>query len=355
METVQWRPELNALTTPRSYRPRVVPKDTIGYKELAAAIAKKNPLWSASLVQAILEAMREEIVEQMIKGNKVSLKNAFTFHLTMTARLDAQDDPLPSDEDLIKVRCYAAKDLIEEVRQEVQLERLPPSERQPVIVSAEDTVLKLKYVLNAESVLRIIGTDLSFNQQTGNGECVLEGTRSGRTVQSRFAQIANSTIMVLPDIPGQASPWNNEYRLSISTRYTENGTPRTGVCPSLLRTPIPVILSNQTGILSGNHINPLVTITGGVLNGGDAWVRVQVLLDAQDGDLRFSLIDMNENGVVGEAVRVNNNGNYSLPGFAGSILTSLEVTVSDYAALKLMVLTNYVGRLVDVLYVQPGS
>lgn len=355
MTTVQWRPELNALTTPRSYRPRVVPKDTIGYKELAEAIALKNPLWSANLIQSILEAMRKEVVEQLVKGNKVSLENAFTFHLTMTARLNAPDDLLPANDDLINVRCFAAKGLIEEVQKKVQLERLPPSARQPVIVSAEDTVRKLKYVLNADSVLRIIGTDLSFNQQTGNGECVLEGTRDGRIVQSKFAQISNSTIMFLPDIPVQTSPWNNEYRLSISTRYTENGTPRTGVCPSLLRTPLPVLLNTPTGILSGDHIDSLVTVTGGVLNGGDAWVRIQVLVDAQDGDLRFSLIDMHENGVVGEAVRVSDNSDYNLPGFAGSILTSLEVTVNDYAALKLLVLTNYVGRLVDVLYVQQGS
>ena len=44
MATVQWRPEVNALTTPQSYRAIHVPRNVIGSDELAASIVKKHPL-----------------------------------------------------------------------------------------------------------------------------------------------------------------------------------------------------------------------------------------------------------------------------------------------------------------------
>lgn len=79
-----------------------------------------------------------------------------------------------------------------------------------------------------------------------------------------------------------------------------------------------------------------------------ARVRIQTVLNAQAGDLRFSLLDMTENGGSGDAVTVSNNGTFTLPDFAGSALTSLDVTMNDYANLLTMVRNEYAGRLVDI-------
>ena len=43
------------------------------------------------------------------------------------------------------------------------------------------------------------------------------------------------------------------------------------------------------------------------------------------------------------------NGDYVLPGFSGSAVGSLEITVHNYAALWDMVRSSYGGRLIDVL------
>ena len=45
METIYWRPEVNAMTTPQSYFVRYIPNDTQGYDELAAEIVRDNPIW----------------------------------------------------------------------------------------------------------------------------------------------------------------------------------------------------------------------------------------------------------------------------------------------------------------------
>ncbi|CAK8711474.1 MAG: hypothetical protein CDV28_1185 [Candidatus Electronema aureum] len=58
---------------------------------------------------------------------------------------------------------------------------------------------------------------------------------------------------------------------------------------------------------------------------------------------------MSEGGRAGAAVQITANGTYTLPGFADSALTSLNVTVNNYADLVKMIRSGYSGRLVDVL------
>lgn len=355
MSKVQWRPERNVLTTPHSYRARVVAKNSIGYAGLSARIAAKNPLWSADMVQSVLRAAREEIKQILLEGDQVTLEEAFTFHLTISARLNTPDSPLPQNKNIVNVQIYASRALMEEVRQDVRLERLPMVDKVPVINSTQDTLLKLADVLNPSGLLRLNGEGLLFNPEKGTGECVIEGTRDGRAVQSRLGEITNTKIMLVPDIPSQTAPWNNEYLLSVSVRYSEQGSLRTGTYRLPLRTPLTVRLASGDGMLSGSSDIPLVTTGAGTLAANSAQVRIQAAVDAQDGILRLNLLDMKEGGAAGDAVAVTGNGDCTLPGYAGSDLRDLTVTVDDYAALLQLVRQSYGNRLVDVLDVTQGT
>ena len=355
MSTVQWRPYENALTTPRSYKPQVIPRNTNGYKELSEEISRDNPLWSADMVESILRKRDEKVMEMLLNGDQVSLENSFTYHLTLAARLDAPDASLPPADECVRVKIYAARALVEKVQQRVQLERLAPTRKTPVIAGAGDTVLRLANVLNPDGLLRLSGTDLFFDPDDAETGCVLEGTRSGRTVQTRYGSISNSEVQVIPDIPAQNDPWNNEYRVSVMTQYTEHGSLRTGTYGRPLRTPLTVTLGNGDGILSGANRNPLVTVTSGNLAGDKAQVRIQAVLNSQSGELRLNLLDMRENGEQADAVSIGGNGPYTLPDLAGSGLSGLEVDVQNAAALEELVRTNYGGRLVDVLNMLPGA
>jgi hypothetical protein len=182
-----------------------------------------------------------------------------------------------------------------------------------------------------------------------------EGTRNGRTVQSRFTRIESGEIQLIPDIPSQTQPWNNEYSLSLTTRYTEHGTLRTGSYARMLRTPLGVRIGDDPGILNSTTHDPLVRVTGGGVYSDGGRVRIQVLHDVQADNLAFNLIDMEHNGKEGNDVQVAANGVYTLPGYAGGEVTSLEVTVADYAALYTLVRNTYGGRLVDILDVSMGT
>lgn len=354
MSKVQWRPQLNALTTPQSYRAQPIPRDSLGYDAIAERIALRNPVINAGLAQSVMLTLREVIAEELINGNQISLENFATWHLSLAARLDAPDDPLPPTEEIVRTQVYASRSFVDEVRQVVELERLAPTQKVPVLAGAEDTVLRLADVLNPDGLLRLSGKDLFFAPDEAETGCVIAGTRSGSTVQARFGPISNSEVLVMPDVPAQDAPWNNEYRVSIMTRYTENGSLRTGTYGRPLRTPLTVTLNNEDGILSGADTAPLVLVSNGILNGEQTRIRIQAVLDSRSGELRLNLLDMANNGEQGDTVTVSGNGPYILPDLVGSSLSQLEVTVQNATGLEELVRTEYSGRLVDILDVQPG-
>ncbi|WP_339137240.1 MAG: DUF4469 domain-containing protein [Candidatus Electrothrix sp. GW3-4] len=85
------------------------------------------------------------------------------------------------------------------------------------MLSAEDTTLELNDVLNPDGVLRLNGTNLLFDRKDSDCGCLIEGTRSGETAQTQFASVSNTEVLLVPHIPTQDDPWNNEYTVSIHT------------------------------------------------------------------------------------------------------------------------------------------
>ncbi|TAA75968.1 MAG: hypothetical protein CDV28_10290 [Candidatus Electronema aureum] len=81
---------------------------------------------------------------------------------------------------------------------------------------------------------------------------------------------------------------------------------------------------------------------------------MQVEHNVQDDILAFKLIDMQDGGAQGMIVPATGNGEFVLPGFSGSAVSSLSIKVNNYAALKTLVVNEYDGRLVDVLDVKMG-
>jgi hypothetical protein len=321
-------------------------------EDIAADIALRHPNFSEADILTILNAEDEAIQARLLNGEQVTKSGAFSYSLTFTGRMNSPDELLPPLDDCLQVNVRVSPPFVEAVRQAAQTERLPMEKKLPLITTAQDTLLKLNDVLMPQGVLQLTGDDLLFDPEGGSGGCVIEGTQSGRAVQTRFPMITNTAIMLMPTIPAQAHPWNNEYTVSVSTYYSEHGTLRTGTYARKLRAPLTVHgLSSGTGILTDNSTFAHVSIDGGSTS-ADSLLRIQAVLDLQGGRLLLSLLDMQEGGATGAAVSVPQNGEYILPGYAGSAVTSVEITVNNYAALWDMIRNSYGGRLVDVLDVR---
>jgi hypothetical protein len=357
MATIQWRPEINALTVPQSYWIRFMPRNTAGRKDIAADIARTHPHFNEADILTILQAHDEAVQTRLLNGEQVTMEGSFSYFLSFTGRLDSADDPLPPLDDCLHVSVRVSQAFLDTMRWDGQTERLPEEKKLPLISSAQDSLLKLKDVLNPDGALLLTGDNLAFDQTAPNaGRCVIAGTQSGSVVQTRLLRVEQSEILLMPDAPTQAHPWNNEYTVSISTRYSEHGTLRTGAYGRMLRSPLTLTKMGhpnppEVGILTGKAAAAYVSVTGGSVSANET-LRIQVLLDQRADALLFSLLDMQEGGRAGAAVTVTANGSVTLPGFAGSAVTNLTVRVNNYAGLKEMLRNDYGGRIVDVLKVE---
>ena len=350
---IHWKTEVNALTVPQSYKIRFIPNNNLGTSDIAAGMGAINPALTPDLAKSSISALFQTVQKSLINGNHVTLDDSFIFTFSFTGRLDGPDDPLPPIAETLHVRVQPTAKFMKEIFHQAKFAKTDMIEKLPQINLVEDTTLRLNNVLSSTDVLQLTGDNLGFDPLLDNGECVISGTRNGSAVQTQFGPISNTSIILIPTIPVQNDPWNNEYTLSVSVRYTENGTLRTATYRSRLRTPLAVTLGNNNGILTDKANSPYVTVTGGNLS-VDETVRIQVLLD-HDGSLLFNLLDMSENGQAGETVIVTADGDLTLNGFAGSALSSLSLTVNSFTKLVQMIRENYSGRLVDVLVVQQGT
>jgi hypothetical protein len=350
--SIQCRLEENHLTTPHSYSILVVPRDTNGYVEMAADISAEQPLYSPETVSGLAPLIMKWIQKQLINGNQVTLTDAVNFHVSCTGKLDNPDDPLPEDNTMLQVNVRVSQPFVKEIRHQAKLERLPMTEKLPVITSTQDTKLKLADVLYAAGVLKLTGTNLYFEENSPNCGCVIAGTRNGTAKQSTYASIANSSIFLVPDIPSQDAPWNNEYTVTVTTKYTAHGTPRSGTCRHKLRTPLSwdgLAHEGGVGILTGSADVPYVTIESGTVAANEM-LRIQAMIDSRNGLLMMNLLDMNEEGgQAGVAVTVMTNGDYVLPGFSGSSVSNVHLTVHEQALLVDLIKNSYSGRLVDII------
>lgn len=84
----------------------------------------------------------------------------------------------------------------------------------------------------------------------------------------------------------------------------------------------------------------------------DETLRIQAVFDPRQDALLLSLLDMKEEGRTGAAVAVTANGALTVQGFSSSAVSSLNIRVNSYAALKAMCRNDYGGRVVDVLVIE---
>ncbi|MDU9048175.1 MAG: hypothetical protein Q3M30_04960 [Candidatus Electrothrix sp. Rat3] len=356
MLVVHCKIEENALTVPRSYRIRFVPNNNVGTDDIAQEMCEIAPILTPDVAKIAMSAYHQTIRKNMINGNHVAVDDSLIYTLSLSGRLDNPDDPLPPVAESLHVRVQPTAGFMKEIHAQAKLERVSMTEKLPQINQIENSTLHLDNVLSSTDVLQLHGEHLGFDPQSGNGECVISGTRSGSAVQTQFGPISDTSIILIPTIPTQNDPWNNEYTLSLSMRFTEHGTLRTGTYRRRLRTPLAIPGLGQqpppeAGILSSKAAAPNVVVTGGTLT-ADERLRIQVIQDLAEERLLFALLDMREDGATGEEVAVKENGTYSLPGFADSAVSSLEIRVDHYLALWSMIRNDYGGRLVDVLDVQ---
>jgi hypothetical protein len=347
MATIQWRPEGNLLTNPKSYKARIMPRVTMDYAAVAEAIAARNPNFSAVAVETILRELREEVRIQLNNGNAVVLKDFCSFKTTANVRLETPSSPMPPPGSSLMTTISASRTLRDDVRTGASYEKLPATEKAPVITSIVDTHYNLPDVITAFFIMDVVGSNLQIGPDIEGSKVTITGSRNGEYNPTVFPERKPSRILFSANQSSQTDPWNNEWQVSVTTRYTENGSLRTGTYNRYLRAPLTISHSAlPKGCLSSGETAALANVTD---NTGNETIRICADVNAQDDILRFWLTGMTQDSAVGDAVIINANQAYTLTGFAGSAVTSLEVTTVNWEAIKTLVKTKYTNRMYDIL------
>jgi hypothetical protein len=349
MATIQWRPESNPLTNPKSYKARILHRVTMDYAAVAEAISARNPNFSAIAVETILRELREEVRIQLNNGNAVALKDFCSFRTSANVRLETASSPMPSPGTSLMTVISASRTLRDDVRQGASYEKLPAEEKSPVITEFMNTMLGLPNVLDSNGYLAVVkGSNILIGPGIAGSKMTIEGTQSGSTVQTDFAERTPAKISFSTMIPSQAFAWNNEYTVSITTRYTENGSLRVSTYSQYLRQSMDYTIGSlPRGVLSSTTATAIVDITA--YSGATQTVRLCADVNSQDDTLRIWMADMTANGEVGNSVIINDDTGYTIDGYPGALITSIGIETIDWAALKTLVKTKYAGRMYDIV------
>jgi hypothetical protein len=83
----------NALTTPRSYRVLITPRNSADTEDLAGDIALHHPNFSKDDILTILNAEDEAVLTRLLNGEQVTKTGSFTWFFSCTGRLDSPGRP----------------------------------------------------------------------------------------------------------------------------------------------------------------------------------------------------------------------------------------------------------------------
>ena len=119
---------------------------------------EENPNYSVEDVKTML-ALEERVVQKkLLNGDQVTVDGMLTIGFSFTGRLDSPDDPLPPADECLHVNVRILQPFLKAIRQQARFEKLPMTEKVPVIDSAEDTRLHLADVLYSKGVLHLTGS-----------------------------------------------------------------------------------------------------------------------------------------------------------------------------------------------------
>jgi hypothetical protein len=315
----------NALTNPPSFTCRVVPNSVLGYDEVATQINLHNPTIPVSTAKTVLEAFRSEVVLQLAAGNTVNLSNFASFVVTMPVKLAAATDSLPANP--ISVSAKPSTTLKAEIQQQATYTRLQTPVKAPTLNAAYDASSGIDGFCRNGYGLRISGSNLRFNADDVEQGVFLLSQAGNDMHQDNISLNDPSNLIIIPGLDPAAQPAGAasvEHVLTVRSKYTDNGTLRSGGYSKKMRTINMISDTNKKLFVTGTATSgPAVVKTY-----AGSTVNCRILAQVQTtGELTLAIAPLS--GSFGQAMTVAANGDFVLAG----LVANVTVTVTDWEAL----------------------
>lgn len=308
----------NALTTPPSNTCRIAPKQVLGYDKIAELINTHNPTIPAATAKSVIEALREEVLTQLLEGNTVLLENFVSFVSTLPQRLVLPTDPINTDS--ARIAAKVATPYIDRLRLNAQYNRTGYPVKAPAIIAGWDTNTDTANWITNGSPFKITGQNLGFDKAVEDvGVFIIPATGTEQK-QANIASMGPSGIIFVPDFTLVQS-YFPDVTIVIKTRYTENGQIRTGSYSNKVRATV-----ESGGLFSLNgSARPVTTLTSS--NAIDETLYRFALSIRPSGEVTLALGTMS---LMGADVVIPANGVYELSVGSSEDTVTFSATVADY-------------------------
>lgn len=223
----------NMLTPTPTYSALAKPNVSINDDELARLFNIANPSMSVTSVLSYIAGFREIVQQQLILGNSITLLNFIRIFPSIRGKLETPDDSVGKDD--LEINSVIAREMVSTVRNEISLTRLPYTEKVPSISFHSDAGGWYNLLGNLET---LSGAMMQFDASDPLQGVFLKNKFTA--VVDKPTEYAINTmgrnVFNTPVISTPTEGRENEFEISLSTRYTSNGTYRTGTYSRPVRT-----------------------------------------------------------------------------------------------------------------------
>ena len=204
-----------------SYYARVIRGERVGLNQMINNILTKTSL-SASDVQGVVLALKDEITDILLAGNTAVLDGIASFNLTLRGSFDSPNVVVTNSNTQLNFNVTVEQPIIKRVSQEAVFSRQAITIKMPIITTFRDVATNLSDQYTAGSIVRFRGQNMKFNpQETDQGVFFSDGSQEKRL--SIYSIINDNRIDAL--IP---SDMIGNQKITIRTRYTTGGNLRSG-------------------------------------------------------------------------------------------------------------------------------
>ena len=212
----------NNLTTPPSYSPRVMPKNTRRSTDLAPRLAERTAQ-TPEAVAAVLTALGDEILHALLAGDSIILDDMVQISATLSGRVATPTGDLPSDS-TSGLSFRGVGKLLTDFKAQAAFTRIAGDNISPDILEVRAINGSLTS-LRERDLLELAGNRLHLDPTKTDEGLFFVPTASGGTVRATvYLDTGDHTLRVqVPDGLTAAAT----YTLRVTSRRTPDGPTRT--------------------------------------------------------------------------------------------------------------------------------
>ena len=232
MSNIEYEVQPNKLTTPVSYAARVRSRGVVTREQLAQSIAQRMGTDVASVL-GVWSVQGRVLVEFLQAGMSVEVDDMATVSLSITARMDGPNDPLPGDAQL-NIILRPDRKLSDAVRAGASVTRIEPSNLAAQIVAVTTPVGDIA-ALAPGMIVQSDGYRQGFNpERADEGAFLVPGDGSPAVRFTNY--LASGDRKLLMAVPAGLAT-GTDWTLEVRTR-TRGGSPTSPLYVGYWNTPL---------------------------------------------------------------------------------------------------------------------